>query len=154
MKPFPGSEDQAEAIGQAEENLPKGFWDLPESFIDSAPIRDMYTSLYQTLLMENPDRDTIELMLLERAAALYAYMRSLEASEGYDNTTNYRQLMALWNAMAADLRKTRSVNFDEAKVREEIAREYIEIINVALRGFDPEVANTVRRRMVTALSRS
>lgn len=153
MRPFPGQEDIPTAE-EVEESLPDGFWNLPESFISSEPIRNLYTSLYKQLLAENPDRDTIELMMIERAAALYAYMRALEASEGYDNTTNYRQLTALWNAMATDLRKTRNVNFDEAKVREEIAREYIEIINASLRGFDPEIANTVRRRMVVALSGS
>lgn len=153
MKPFPGQEDMPTAE-EVEESLPEGFWDLPETFIQSASIRRMYTSLYKQLLAENPDRDTIELMMIERAAALYAYMRALEASEGYDNTTNYRQLTSLWNAMATDLRKTRSVNFDEAQVREDIAREYIEVINSAIKGFDPEVANTIRRRMLSALGGS
>lgn len=154
MRVFPGQPDEDEDIvtpEEVEESLPEGFWDLPKSFIDSERIQAMYVALYKQLLEENPDRDVIELLRVERAAALYAYMRHLESSDGYDNTVNYRQLMSLWNTMVTDLRKTRSVNFDEAKIREEIAREYLDVINQAIRGFEPEIANSVRRRMLAEL---
>lgn len=138
-------------VEELEESLPDGFWELPTSFIDSPKIQAMYVSLYQKLLAENPDRDTIELMLLERASALYAYMRSLEATEGYRNSSDYRQLTALWNQMANDLRKTRTTNFNEAQIRNEISEEYVEIINKALKGLDPETANGVRLRIARAM---
>lgn len=138
-------------LTEAEESLPEDFWKMPETFISSGPIQEMYKVLYKQLLQENPERDTIETMMIERAAALYAYMRNLEATQGYQNSSNYRQLAALWNAMANDLRKTRTVNFDEAKVREEIALEYVQLINTALKGFEPEVAHTVRRRIAMAM---
>lgn len=138
-------------LTEAEESLPADFWRMPETFIEREEIQEMYRVLYKQLLQENPDRDTIETMMIERAAALYAYMRNLEATQGYQNSSNYRQLAALWNAMANDLRKTRTVNFDEAKVREEISLEYIQLINTALKGFDPDVAHTVRRRVAMAM---
>lgn len=138
-------------IAAAEESLPEGFWELPETFIDSPKIQDLYHYLFEKLLEENPERDMIELMMIERAAALYAYMKSIEASSGFSNPTSYRQLASLWNSMAADLRKTRNTNFDEAKVREEITLQFVQIINESLQGFDPQTANTVRRRLVAAM---
>ena len=143
-------EDIQELVN-AEEAVPDGFWNMPSTFIESPKIQEMYKSLYKQLLQENPDRDTIETMMIERAAALYAYMRSIEATDGYTNSTSYRQLTALWNSMANDLRKTRTVNFDEAKVREEITLEFIHLINKSLQGFSPEVANSVRHRLAKAL---
>ena len=143
-------EDIQELVN-AEEAVPDGFWNMPSTFIESSEIQEMYKSLYKQLLQENPDRDTIETMMIERAAALYAYMRSIEATDGYTNSTSYRQLTALWNSMANDLRKTRTVNFDEAKVREEITLEFIHLINKSLQGFSPEVANSVRHRLAKAL---
>lgn len=134
-----------------EESLPDGFFNMPDTFIEDEGIRQLYYTTYQLLLKENPDRDTIETMMIERAAALYSYMRSLEATVGYRNSSDYRQLAALWNAMANDLRKTRTVNFDEAKIKEEIAAEYIALVNNALKGLDVETVNTVRKRVALAL---
>lgn len=143
--------EDVQAVKDGEESLPEGFWDLPATFIEAENIRSMYHRLYKQLLEENPDCDTIEAMMIERAAALYAYMRSVEATEGYTNSSSYRQLTALWNAMANDLRKTRTVNFSEAAVREETLHEIIQIVNNSLQGFTPEIANTVRRRVARAL---
>ena len=143
-------EDLAE-VKAGLDSLPEGFWDLPQSFIDDPKIQKLYQSLYQQLLDENPDRDTIETMMIERAAALYSYMRYVESADGFNNPNNYRQLVSLWNSMANDLRKTRTVNFDEAKVREEISLEFVSMINAALQGFDPPTANTIRRRLANAL---
>lgn len=138
-------------VHDVDDYLPEDFWNMPDTFIDDPSIKDMYVSLYKQLLKENQDRDTIETMMIERAAALYAYMRSLESSTGYSNSSNYRQLTQLWNAMANDLRKTRTVNFDEAKIREEISTDLIATINRALQGFEPEIANSVRRRILTQM---
>lgn len=138
-------------VVMGEESLPDGFFNMPDTFIEDEGIRQLYYTTYQLLLKENPDRDTIETMMIERAAALYSYMRSLEATVGYRNSSDYRQLAALWNAMANDLRKTRTVNFDEAKIKEEIAAEYIALVNNALKGLDVETVNTVRKRVALAL---
>ena len=150
---FPGQESVITAE-EVDEILPEGFWVMPETFIEAPAVRDIYSSIYKQLLKENPDRDTIETLLIERAAALYAYMRSLEASHGsFKNSSDYRQLTGLWNTMAGDLRKTRTVNFDEAKIRTEIMHMYVKLVSDALRGFEPEVASTVRRRVQSALER-
>lgn len=150
---FPGQEAVEITAEEVDEILPDGFWSMPETFIEITAVQNMYESLYKQLLKENPDRDTIETMMIERAAALYAYMRSLEATAGYRNSSDYRQLTALWNNMANDLRKTRTVNFDEAKVREETILMVIKMVNDALRGFEPEVQNTVRRHVANSLDR-
>lgn len=136
---------------EVEKSLPDEFWNLPETFISSGNARRIYEETYRQLLEENPDRDTIELMMIERAAALYAYMREMESTVGYKNTTDYRQLSALWTNMAQDLRKTRHANFTEEQVREQVHLEYVQIINTSLKGLDPETANGVRRRIYNAL---
>lgn len=138
---------------EAEQKLPDGFWNVPSTFIEDESIRGMYSILYQSLLDENPDRDVIETMMIERAAALYCYMRMMEKMDGYRNTTDYRQLTTLWNNMANDLRTTRKTNFDESKIREEISLEYAKLVNDALRGMDPTIASTVRQRVKVALER-
>lgn len=130
---------------------PEGFWDMPDTFIDSPKIQQMYLDLKAKLLEENGDRDTIELMMVERAAALYAYMRNMEATQGYTNSQNYRHLAALWQTMANDLRKTRISNQDEARIREEVTVELVRAIDKAMMAFDVEVASTVRRRLITVL---
>ena len=137
--------------GQEETPLPDNFWEVPSSFIQDASIRKIYQVTYQRMLEENPDRDTFETLLIERAASLYSYLRQLESTTGYQNDLNYRQLMGLWQAMAQDMRKSRVGNVSEAKIRDEIAMEYIQIIDAAVRGLSPEIANTVRNRILTQL---
>lgn len=150
MSIFPFEHPDVE-LTENEQTLPEEFWDMPETFISNERVRGLYIDLYKRLLAENPDRDTVETLLIERAAALYAYMRHLESTEGYRNSSDYRHLTVLWNQMANDLRKTRTGNTDVAKIREDIYKEFMEIILASLRGMDPEVANTVKRRMLNAL---
>lgn len=137
---------------EVEKSLPDEFWNLPDTFISNENARKIYIETYKQLLAENPDRDTIELMMIERAAALYAYMRDMESTVGYRNTQDYRQLSALWTSMAQDLRKTRHANFSEEQIRQEIATEYIQIVNTALKGLDPETGASVRQRIYNALN--
>ena len=136
---------------ELEKSIPPEFWELPTTFISDPGARRIYKEMYQRLLEENPDRDTAELLILERASALYAYMRELEATVGYRNTSDYRQLSALWTSIVQDLRKTRHANLTEEQVRLQVSQEYIEIINKAISGLEPDVANSVRRRVANLL---
>lgn len=140
-------------VEEIEESLPEGFWTLPETFIDDEGIRQIYSSLYKKLLEENPDRDTIQLMMIQRAAALFAYMRSLEKKDGYRNSSDYRQLAALWNSMANDLRKNKIHDYSETDIRQEIMLDLMQRMNSALQGFDVQIASTVRRRVLASLER-
>lgn len=136
---------------EKEKSLPDSFWDLPETLIDSPNIQQMYRAILEEFLRENPERDMAETTLIQRTAALFSYIKHIESTPGIQNTSNYRQLNQLYQTMANDLRKVRTVNWDETKVREEIALEYIQLVNAALSGFDPEVAHTVRRRVAMAM---
>lgn len=153
MTKFPGQVEAAKDAEEAAESLPDGFWSMPTTFIEDRDLQRMYKILYNKLLDENPDLDTIEVMMIERAAALYTYMRSLEKSDGYSNSTDYRQLSQLWNNMANDLRKTRTSNVDVAQIRTEIMEEFTEVIIDAIKGFEPTIAATIKRRLLTAMEK-
>lgn len=134
-------------VPEVDDNLPEHFFSIPDTFISDSRVKEIYYSTYQQLLEENDSRDTIETMMIERAAALYAYMRSLELEEGYSNSSDYRQLMKVWNDMANDLRKTRHINVDESQIREEMVSDILSDIQEAMRGFSPEISSTVYRTL-------
>lgn len=154
MSKFPGQAEAEKDVKEALDKLPDGFWNVPESFIEDPELREMYHVIYSNLLKENEDLDTIEALLIERAAALYVYIRNNERSNGYSNSTDYRQLSQLWNNMATDLRKTRTSNVDVAQIRSEIMDEFTEIIIDAMKGFEPNIQATIKRRLLTALEKA
>lgn len=156
MVKFPGQgsvgNKEVEAdVKDALEQLPEGFWEMPEDFIPDPQIRELHKILYQRLREENSDSDTIENMMIERTASLFAYLKMYEKT-GYKNTTDYRQLSQLWNKMANDLRETRTGNIDVAQVREELVAEFTEAILEAIRGFDITIATTVKQRLLKAIT--
>ena len=50
-----------------------------------------------------------------------------------------------------DLRKERVINVDEANIKQEVVKEIAVSLNEALRGFQPEVQNTMRQAIALAL---
>lgn len=131
--------------------LPDNFWDAPESFIQSDGAQELYRVISQKLCEENPSRDISATLLIERASALYAHMRDMERTTGYQNSSDYRQFVQLWNSIVTDLRKQNMVNVDEDVIRQEIVTEISSAIAEAVRGLTPEIANTVKQVIRVAL---
>ena len=138
----------------AEDNLDSelsDFWEVPATFISDKNIREMYDVIRKQLLQENPEHNLAEALMIDRAAALYCYMRSLEADTGYRNSMDYRQMMKLWIDITQDLRKESVVNVDEAKIRQEVIQDIATSINDAIRGFQPEIQSAMRQAIALAL---
>lgn len=127
--------------------LSADFWTVPEDFIESAPLRLLHADIVARLRAENEGADTLEMMLIERIASLYFYMRFKESSGSMSSDAAYKGMLQLWITMAADLRKGRAGEADEQTVRQEITQGMVRAINKSLNGMEPEVARMVKRRI-------
>lgn len=134
------------------DGLPDNFWRVPNSFIEDDALRLLHAEVCVRLRNENSDADTLELMAIERVASLYIWMRNKENNSGFNSDTAYKDMIKLWTAMAADLRKTRIAVLDNAEAQAQIMTMLVGAINDALAGVEPEIANTVKRRIMEAVS--
>lgn len=127
--------------------LPTDFWASPEQFIANESLRFLHAEVIARLRTESPNADTLELMLLERVASLYFYMRDRETKGGLNNATAYKSIMQLWVAMAGELRKGRDKAKTEEEIRAEVTGELVGAVKNSLQGLEPEVAMTIQRRL-------
>ena len=131
--------------------LPASFWNVPEPFIPDETLRFLHSDLSVRLREDNPDADTLEMMAIERVASLYIWMRLKESSQGFNSDASYKSIIQLWTTMAADLRKTRTDHKTTAEAQAEIMEMLVGAINNALAGLEPEIANTVKRRVMESI---
>jgi hypothetical protein len=133
--------------------VPEEFWAVPEQFISDDTLRFLHTEMCVRLREDNPDADTLELMAIERVCSLYFYMRAKEGQGTFSSDTAYKGMMQLWVVMAADLRKARTGQADEASIKADVLKTVGKAVNGAFEGLEPEVAVTVRRRLMESLER-
>jgi len=131
-------------------DMRESLWEVPETFIDDEDLRTLHTDILRQLRRENPQADTLELLLMERVATGFVYMRSREAS-GLIGTNDYKTLTQLWITMAADLRKTRTHATDLAAVRDEVVRDFLSAFEDSLKGLDIDTQVIMRKRMAESL---
>lgn len=86
--------------------LPEEFWTQPLQNVEPA-LQLVYTEVQTRLREENPEADTLELMMIERVAFLYVHIRHKETKRLFDNDRAYKETMQVWTQMAAELRKER-----------------------------------------------
>jgi hypothetical protein len=134
------------------DGVPNELWRVPEQFIPSEELQFLHSDICARLREDNPDADTLELLAIERIASLYFWMRHKEASDGFKSDQSYKGMIDLWTKMAADLRKARTEHKTATEAQKEIMGMLVGAINDALAGIDPEIANTVKRRIQHAMS--
>lgn len=135
------------------EGIPVALWNVPETFIASEELRFLHSDICARLRNDNPDADTLELLAVERVASLYVWMRYKEGAEGgFKSDANYKSMIQLWTTMAADLRKARTDHKTTAEAQKEIMEMLVNAINDGLAGIDPEIANTVKRRIMAQMA--
>jgi hypothetical protein len=132
--------------------LPPEFWNL-DAFKNKPGLTEIHTAVVQRLQIESPDADTLELMMMERVCFLYIFMRAME-TEGdelsFDRT--YKDMMALWVGMAADLRKQRLRAEEESSIRMAIVSEISKALKIALKDVDPTIRDVVQTKLVTLVA--
>lgn len=146
--------DETAAVVTAlgENRLPAEFWNL-SAFEDRNHLQEIHALVVDRLQREAPDADTLELMLMERVSFLYIFMRASETKSDdltFDRT--YKDMMALWVSMAADLRKQRLRAEETSGIRMMIVSEVSKALKEALKDVDPVIANQVQTKLVTLVA--
>lgn len=133
--------------------IPKNFWNL-EAFEGKSNLKDIHALVVERLQLESPDADTLELMMMERVCFLYIFMRANEVKDGEEISfdRNYKDMMALWVSMAADLRKQRLRAEETQGIRMAIVTEVARALKEALKDVDPEISNAVQSKLVTLVA--
>ncbi len=134
--------------------LPSGFWSLGD-FEGQDGLKDIHAMLVQQLQHEAPDADVLELMMMERVAFLYVYMRAKEqsnAAEVTQFTRAYKDMMTLWVSMASDLRKTRLRAEEAQSIRMSIVTEVGRALKEALKDVDPTISAKVQHRLLSLVA--
>ena len=134
------------------DGVPVELWNVPETFIPNTELQFLHADICTRLREDNPDADTLELLAIERIASLYFWMRYKEGADGFKSDQSYKGMIDLWTKMAADLRKSRTDHKTTAEAQKEIMGMLVGAINDALAGIDPEIANTVKRRISSAMA--
>lgn len=129
------------------DGIPNSLWNVPDTFIPNTELQFLHSDICARLRQDNLDADTLELLAIERVASLYIWMRHKESADGFKSDVSYKGMIQLWTTMAADLRKARTDHKTTAEAQHEIMSMLVGAINDALAGIDPEIANTVKRRI-------
>lgn len=135
--------------------LPKGFWNL-EAFSKDDSLKEIHQAVVERLQVESPDADTLELMMMERVCFLYIFMRASEGQKTEDDQIKfdrtYKEMLALWVSMAADLRKQRLRAEETQGIRMQIVTEVARALKESLKDVDPAIANAVQLRLVSLVA--
>lgn len=155
MPPTNSEPSMAEVTNLIKQNqLPEGFWSLGQ--LDGQEgLKDIHALLTMRMQSEAPDADILELMMMERVAFLYVYMRAKEASnsaEVTEMTKAYKDMMTLWIAMAADLRKIRMRQEEMQNLRMSIVTEVGRALKEAMKGVDPSIAAKVQNHLISLVA--
>lgn len=130
--------------------LPAEFWSQhPEALGDEA-LQLIYAEVSQRLKNENPDADTLELMLIERVAFLYVHIRNKENKKLFAHDRAYKETLQLWGAMAADLRKRRERVSDVREITERILAQVQVAVDVAVDHLPAEQAKVFQSHLLEA----
>ena len=102
--------------GVAPDAMPDGFWALSETALKKeTALQFMGTDISARLRAENPSADMLEMMLVERVAFFYVYMRQQECAEFFVPGPRYKEILNSWTGLAAELRKCRTMSLETMK---------------------------------------
>lgn len=128
---------------------PSDLFEVPEEFIREQELRTLHAEVCARLLSDQPDADMLDVLIIERVATSYFYLRQKEHGPANDRT--YRSLTKMWLEIATELRKKRLESMSEVAIKDKVTTTIVEALNSALNGVDPIVARVVRDRMVKEL---
>ena len=113
-----------------QQGLPSGFFAVPpeQAFIglhdEKNPekgkdtltsLQFLYSEVIARLREENSGAGTLELMMMERIAFLFMYMKFMEARKTFKYDTDYRAVLQLWSGLVNDLSKMLVKSPEEVK---------------------------------------
>jgi len=136
----------------AKSDLPAAFWAQNfEALGIDMHLQVIYSEVTARLREENTDADTLELMLIERVALLYVYIRHKEETQAFETSRAYKEMFQLWVAMAADLRKQRMHEENLQVLRDQILTSVQHAVMGAVKTFPPEIKQEVQERLLDEL---
>lgn len=127
-------------------------WSVPEAFIPNEDLRALYDVVSVQLRVDNPDADALEVLMIERVAALYIFLRYRESTGDVDSMTAYHKNLELWAKLVDGLRKKRVDNSIDDANKQKILTNVGAAFQKALTGLEPEVATHIRQRFAQNLS--
>ena len=130
---------------------PGELFDLPEDFITDEGLRILHAEVCARLLADQPDADMLDVLIIERVATAYFYVRQKEASGTDMSPATYKNIIKMWLEVATELRKKRLEAFTESEVKDKVAALVVGALNDSIYGLDPVIGKTIRDRMVMAL---
>lgn len=136
----------------ATNKLPPDFWTLAEAPVEGMEsLQLIHAEIVSRLQAESPDADTLELMMVERVAFLYIYVRAKEAKKLFAHDRAYKETLQLWTQMAADLRKQRQSERGVDEIKTEIIGSVSDAMKGALSSLPPQVRSEVSEKVLSAL---
>lgn len=109
------------------------FFAQPEKPLGDESHQLIYAEVVSRLREENPQGDTLELMLIERIAFLYVYIRVKEATGSFAHDRSYKETNALLIDLMRDLRKTKSSAVQAEEIRDAIIETVHEALAVSIK---------------------
>lgn len=127
-------------------------WTVPDAFIPDEDLRLLYDLVSEQLRADNPDADSLEVLMIERVASLYIFLRYRESQGDVDSLTAYHKNLELWAKLVDQLRRKRVDNSVDDANKSKIKEKVIEAFAKTLQGMEPEVANHIRQRFAQNIS--
>lgn len=88
--------------------LPSDFWKAAEKVVKEPSLQLIHAQIVARLKEDHPEADTLTLLTIERIATVYCLIRQKEATGAFAHDRAYKETMAFWHQMTADLRKSKA----------------------------------------------
>ena len=110
-------------------------------------LSSLYLETLARLREDHPDVGTAELMLMERIAFLFMWMKFLE-TKNFKANNDYRDVMKLWSSLVSDLAKITAKNPEE--VREAVLSKVSSAVASAVNTLPVDIRSDVENSINTS----
>lgn len=129
------------------DKLSDEFFAQPEKPLGDEAHQLIYAEVVARLREENPDADTLELMLIERTAFLYVHIRVKEQLGSFAHDRSYKETNALLVDLMRDLRKQKSSAQTAEQIRDSIIETVHEALAASVKKLPPEYAKSFQESL-------
>jgi hypothetical protein len=161
-------------VSETTRALSDAFWTVPDGSFQHDDTKALHSEITAFLREEFSVRTglgTIEMMMIERTAFFYCWVRDRERSGvgtegrivspeqakegiGFVHERNYKEATQLLTDMLSRLQRASSDDVNVAEVRADVMEQFVEVMTAAIDTLPDDIQDVVRDRMAMAFDKA